>query len=66
MSHKDAPTLTAEQARFEAFYRDHLPVGETWGWGRAKDGSYLAAYPRLAWAAWKHARTDLAASWDDR
>ncbi len=53
MSHKDAPPLTPEQARMEAFYNARLnPRGVTVGWGRDKDGNYLAEYARDAWAAW--------------
>jgi hypothetical protein len=58
MSHKDAPPLTDEQARMEAFYRARLARrGVTVGWGRAKDGSYLSEYARDAWAAWNEAKT---------
>lgn len=56
MSHKDAPPLTAEQERMETFYRANMPKGAV-GWGRAKDGSYLAEFARLAWKAWQAAST---------
>ena len=57
MSHKDAPPLTPEQERMEAFYRSRLaPRGTTVGWGRGKDGSYLTEFARDAWAAWQEAQ----------
>lgn len=41
MSHKDAPPLTAEQAKFEQWVRDsRIEVGL----GRTKSGAYLARY----------------------
>lgn len=42
----------------ESFYRARFAAqGVTVGWGRAKDGSYLASYARDAWAAWQAARS---------
>lgn len=58
MSHRDAPPLSPEQVRMESFYRARFAAqGVTVGWGRAKDGSYLASYARDAWAAWQAARS---------
>lgn len=56
MSHKDAPSLTAEQQRFEQFYRIYAPPGSQIGFGRGKDGTYHAEYARLAWRAWNEAQ----------
>ena len=56
MSHKDAPQLTSEQERMEAFYCARLAAQSiTCGWGRDKQGNYFAAYARDAWAAWQSA-----------
>jgi len=57
MSHKDAPPETPEQVRMREFYRARGVVA---GWGRAKDGSYLAPFARNAWAAWQEAQRSAA------
>jgi hypothetical protein len=58
MSHKDAKPKTNEQLRMEDFYTARLaPQGITLGWGLGKNGEYLAAYARDAWAAWQEAQT---------
>jgi hypothetical protein len=59
MSHKDAPALTIEQERMEAFYQAlHEGRGVTVGWGRDKEGKYFSQYARDAWAAWQAAQTN--------
>jgi hypothetical protein len=57
VSHKDAPPLTDEQARMEAWYRTQLATrAAAVGFGRDRDGNYFADYARDAWAAWQEAQ----------
>ncbi len=59
MTHKNAPPLTPEQARMEAWWRARLaPRGQTCGWSRDERGEYHAEFARDAWAAWIAARAE--------
>lgn len=55
MSHKDAPPITPDQARFEAWWIARRGPGYT-GFGRDKDGNYFSEFTRDAWAAWQFAQ----------
>jgi len=62
VSHKNAPSLTPEQERFEAWWKARLDAqGATCGFGRDEHGNYFAAFARDAWAAWLAAQADLSA-----
>ena len=55
MSHRDAPPLTDEQRRMEAWYHANAPANSI-SFGRMADGTYLAEWSRLAWKAWQAAQ----------
>lgn len=53
MSHKDAPPITPEQERMEAWWHARLTTrAAKCGFGRDKYGNYQAEFARDAYAAW--------------
>lgn len=56
MSHKDEPPQTEQQKEFERVWCSLMRPGETIGFGRGRDGQYLAEAAQMGWRLWQTAR----------